>query len=104
MVAAFDQADPSARVRWVVGEMAARSLATTRIADTWIHTGDITDGLGVRREPSDRIRPIVYLVHRTIPYAFTRAGRPPAGPVRFEVTATVSGETWAFGDAARPPS
>lgn len=99
MVAAFDEVDPATRVQWVAGEMAARTLATTRIAETWIHTGDVTDGLGVRRQPTDRIRHIVYLVHRTIPYAFTRAGRPPAGPVRFEVIAPVSGETWAFGDA-----
>ncbi len=47
MVAAFDAVDPAARVQWVVGEMAARSLATTRIAETWIHTGDIAEGLGV---------------------------------------------------------
>ena len=102
MVAAFDAVDPAARVQWVVGEMAARSLATTRIAETWIHTGDIAEGLGVGREPADRIRHVVYLVHRTIPYAFARAGREPAGPVRFEVTAPASGDTWAFGDAGAP--
>lgn len=98
MVVAFDTVDPATRVRWVAGEMAARSLATTRIAETWIHTGDIAEGLGVRHEPTDRIRHIVYLVHRTIPYAFARAGREPAGRVRFEVTAPVSGDTWAFGE------
>jgi uncharacterized protein (TIGR03084 family) len=102
MVAAFAAADPAARVEWVVGQMAARSLATTRIAETWIHTGDIAEGLGVDRAPADRIRHIVYLVHRTIPYAFSRAGREPAGAVRFEVTAPAGDETWAFGadDAA----
>lgn len=102
MVAAFAAADPAARVPWVVGEMAARSLTTTRIAETWIHTGDVAEGLGVARQPADRIRHIVYLVHRTIPYAFARAGREPSGPVRFAVTAPVSGETWAFGDADAP--
>ena len=99
MVAALGGVDPATRVPWVAGEMAARSLATTRIAETWIHTGDITEGLGVGREPSDRIRHIVRLVHRTIPYAFAKAGRAPVGAVRFEVTAPASGETWAFGDA-----
>lgn len=99
MVAAFATADPAARVEWVVGQMAARTLATTRIAETWIHTGDIAEPLGVPRAPADRIRHIVYLVHRTIPYAFARAGREPAGPVRFEVTAPSGGATWAFGDA-----
>lgn len=101
MVDAFAATDPGARVLWVAGEMGARTLATTRIAETWIHTGDIADGLGVDRRPADRIRHIVYLVHRTIPYAFARAGRPPAGPVRFEVTSP-DGATWAFGDPAAP--
>lgn len=99
MVAAFAAADPAARVEWVVGQMAARSLATTRIAESWIHTGDIAEGLGLARPPADRIRHIVYLVHRTIPYAFSRAGREPAGTVRFEVTSPVDGAAWAFGDA-----
>jgi uncharacterized protein (TIGR03084 family) len=99
MVAAFAAADPAARVEWVVGQMAARTLATTRIAESWIHTGDIAEGLGVVRPPADRIRHIVYLVHRTIPYAFRRAGREPAGTVRFEVTSPVDGDAWAFGDA-----
>jgi uncharacterized protein (TIGR03084 family) len=102
MIATFDAVDPAARVEWVVGEMAARTLATTRIAEAWIHTGDIAEGLGVRREPADRIRHIVYLVHRTIPYAFARAGREPAGPVRFEVIAPASGDGWAVGDAGAP--
>jgi uncharacterized protein (TIGR03084 family) len=102
MVDAFAGVDPATRVPWVAGDMAARSLATTRIAETWIHTGDVAEGLGVRHEPADRIWHIVYLVHRTIPYAFARAGREPAGRVRFEVTAPRTGETWAFGDADAP--
>jgi uncharacterized protein (TIGR03084 family) len=97
MVASFAAADPAARVPWVAGDMAARSLATTRIAETWIHTGDIAEGLSLAHEPSEGIRHIVYLVHRTLPYAFARAGRAPVGSIRFEVTAP-GGETWAFGD------
>ena len=33
LVAAFDAADPDTRVEWVVGDMAPRTLATTRIAE-----------------------------------------------------------------------
>lgn len=29
------------RVPWVVGEMAARTLCTTRLSETWIHTTDV---------------------------------------------------------------
>ncbi len=50
--AAFRAADPSARVQWVAGEMAARTLATTRLAETWIHTGDAAFGFGIAPVPS----------------------------------------------------
>lgn len=99
MATAFADTDPAARVQWVVGDMAARTLATTRLAETWIHTGDIAGGLGVEQPPTDRIRHIVRLVHRTIPYAFVRAGMEAPASVRFEVTApTDPTDVWTFGD------
>ena len=82
--------------------MAARTLGTTRLAETWIHTGDVAIGLGVELAPADRLRHIARLAWRTIPYAFTREGLEPPGPVAFELTAP-SGAAWTFrpdGDAA----
>ena len=102
MVAAFETTDPAARVQWVVGQMAARSLATTRLAETWIHTGDIYAGLGIEQPPTDRTWHITRLVHRTLPYAFTREGRDAPGPVRFEVRAAESDDVWIFGDEHAP--
>jgi uncharacterized protein (TIGR03084 family) len=96
MVAAFAAGDPARRVQWVVGDMAARTLATTRIAETWIHTGDVAFGLGVDQPASGRLWHIARLVQRTVPYAFARAGREPPGAVRFELTGP-SGESWVFG-------
>ena len=101
MVAAFDAVDPGARVHWVVGEMAARTLCTTRLSETWIHTTDIAGGLGVVVAPTDRLWHIARLVHRTIPYAFARAGRPEPGPVRFDLAAP-DGSSWTFGDDDAP--
>src|SRR4029077_17160381 len=43
----FDTVDPSARVTWVTGQLAARTLAATRLSETWIHAGDVADALGV---------------------------------------------------------
>lgn len=97
MVAAFAAVDPGARVPWVVGDMAARTLCTTRLSETWIHTGDIAQGLGVTVPPPDRLWHIARLVHRTIPYAFERAGASTPGRVRFDLTAP-DGSTWTFGD------
>jgi uncharacterized protein (TIGR03083 family) len=49
MVNALEACDPAARVLWVAGDMAPRTLATTRLAETWIHTGDVCIGLGIRQ-------------------------------------------------------
>lgn len=98
MVQAFRDTDPSVRVRWVVGDMSPRSLATTRIAETWIHTGDIATGLDVAHRPTDRLRHVAFLVHRTLPYAFARAGLDPPQPVAFELTPPAVGAPWVLGD------
>lgn len=87
--------DPSARVPWVVGDMAARTLATTRLAECWIHTGDVLSALDRPIVPSDRMRHIVRLAWRTLPYAFAGAGRELAGPVELDLTGPV-GEGWDF--------
>ena len=56
-------------------------MSTTRLAETWIHAGDIADAAGVTLAPTDRLRLIARLAWRTLPYAFASAGREMAGPV-----------------------
>jgi uncharacterized protein (TIGR03084 family) len=93
--------DPHRRVVWVAGELSTQTLATTRLAECWIHTGDVADALGVVQEPTDRIEHIARLAWRTLPYAFARDGRELAGPVTFDLRAP-SGNRWHFapdGDA-----
>ena len=92
---------PGDRVQWVAGQLAARTLATTRLAETWIHTGDVAAGLGVELEATDRLWHIARLAWRTIPYAFERAGRDAPGPVAFRLAAP-NGDTWDFGDDDAP--
>ncbi len=95
--AAFESVAPGERVRWVAGELAARSLATTRLSETWIHTVDVAVALGPEPPPTGRLWHVARLVWRTLPYAFTRAGLAPPGPVRFELDAP-GGGTWLVGD------
>lgn len=95
MRAAFASTDPSARVRWVAGELAARTLAATRIAECWLHTGDVAHGLGVGLAPTARLRHVARLAWRTLPYAFARAGRDAPGPVAFVLTGP-GGDEWRF--------
>jgi uncharacterized protein (TIGR03084 family) len=87
--------EPSTKVTWVAGRLSLRTLATTRLAETWIHTGDVAEALGVNLAPSDRLEPIARLAWRTLPYAFQRAGRTMGGPVAFHLTGP-DGQAWAF--------
>jgi uncharacterized protein (TIGR03084 family) len=96
--AAFTSCAPNARFSWVAGPLSARTLATTRLAECWIHTGDIAEPLGVRLAPDDRLWHIVRLAWRTLPYAFARAGTELTGPVALRLVAP-HGEEWSFGEA-----
>lgn len=91
--ARFATYDPHERVTWVAGQLSAMTLATTRLAECWIHTTDVAGGLGIPLAPTDRLRPIARLAWRTLPYAFARAGRPAPGPVSFHLTGP-SGDAW----------
>jgi uncharacterized protein (TIGR03084 family) len=100
-------AGPSARLPWVVGTLSARTLVSTRIAETWIHTGDVAHRLGVELEPTDRLALIARLAWRTLPHAFGRVGLDPPGPVGFDLVGP-HGDEWRFGmeleDGSAPPT
>lgn len=87
--------DPDEKVTWVAGQLRRRTLATTRLAETWIHTGDVAGALGVALEPTERLEHIARLAWRTLPYAFEKAGRTLAGPVEFDLVGP-SGRAWSF--------
>lgn len=93
---ALAAADPHARVTWVEGQVSVRTLTTTRLAETWIHTGDVMHALGVDPVPSDRLWHIARLAWRTLPYAFARAGRQLSASVAFELSAPGGEDVWRF--------
>lgn len=93
--AAFRAVRPEARVTWVAGELAARSLATTRLSETWIHTVDVATAFGPEPAATDRLWHVARLAWRTVPYALAQAGHEPTGPVAFELLAP-DGTTWTF--------
>lgn len=93
--AALAACEAGTRLQWVAGELAAITLATTRLAETWIHSGDVAAGLGRDLIPAARLRPIARLAWRTLPYAFSRAGKELSGPVALRLTAP-DGATWEF--------
>ena len=93
--AALVETDPHRRVDWVAGQLSARTLTVTRLAETWIHTGDVADAVGVTLTPGERLQHVARLAWRTLPYAFARAGRDLHGPVVFELDGP-SGARWSF--------
>lgn len=102
------RADPHERVPWVIGELPVRTLATTRLAEAWIHTGDVAEALGAPIVSTERLWHIARLAWRTLPYAFARAGRGAPGAVALELKGP-NGETWDFrpdgvDDLDEPPT
>ena len=93
--AALAACDPSKRVTWVAGQLSVRTLTTTRLAETWIHTNDVADALGVKLTPAPRLKHVARLAWRTLPYAFEREGRELSGPVAFELVGP-DGAAWDF--------
>jgi len=91
----LEDADPHQRLDWVAGQLSARSLAATRIAETWIHAGDVGEPFAWVPAATDRLWHVARLAWRTLPYAFARAGRELSGPVAFELRGP-SGDRWAF--------
>ncbi len=95
MRVAFDGADPHRRVTWVSGQLSVQTLATTRLSEAWIHTGDVASALGIELVPTDRLRHIARLAWRTLPYAFERADAAMNGPVALDLTGP-DGAQWRF--------
>jgi uncharacterized protein (TIGR03084 family) len=85
------------KLPWFGPPMSAPSMATARFMETWAHGLDVADALGVRREPTDRIRHVVHLGVRTRDFSFgAHELAPPAEPFRVELTMP-SRETWTHG-------
>ena len=93
--------DRHRRVDWVAGQLSIHTLVATRLAECWIHTGDVAEAVGIEQEPSDRLEHVARLAWRTLPYAFARDGRALSGPVEFELRAP-SGARWRFVPDADP--
>ncbi|MFI5714839.1 TIGR03084 family metal-binding protein [Nocardia sp. NPDC051750] len=88
-----------AKVAWFGPPMRPGSMATARLMETWAHGQDVADALGIRREPTDRLRAVAHIGVRTRDFAYAvRELPPPADEFRVELTAP-SGAQWSWGPA-----
>ncbi|MER6564916.1 TIGR03084 family metal-binding protein [Streptomyces sp. NPDC001093] len=99
---ALRDSPPGARFPWYGPPMSAASMATARLMETWAHSLDIADALGVVRTPTDRLRHVARLGVRTRDFAHTvHQLTPPAEEFRVELTSP-TGEVWAYGPETAP--
>ncbi len=92
LVAAARRADPAVRTPWYGPNMSVASTITARIMETWAHTQDIADALGVVRAPSGRLAHVAFIGCRAFANSYMANGLlVPDAPVRVELG------DWAFG-------
>ena len=95
----FANLDPRARLPWFGPAMSAASSLTARIMETWAHTQDIADALGVTREPTSRLRHVAHIGVGARAFSYAVNGKTlPQAPVRVELTGP-DGDLWTWGPA-----
>lgn len=88
---------PGTKLPWYGPPMSASSMATARLMETWAHGQDVADGLGVRREPTARLRHIAHIGVRTRDFAYLVRDLPvPADQFRVELMGPGE-ELWTWG-------
>jgi uncharacterized protein (TIGR03084 family) len=97
LIGTFAALDPRARLPWFGPAMSAASSLTARIMETWAHTQDIADALGVTREPTPRLRHVAHIGvgARAFSYAVHGQAMPAAG-IRVELEGP-DGTPWTWG-------
>ncbi len=85
----------SERIEWFSGSISARTLATTRLMETWAHGLDIYAAMGADVEDTQRIRHVCWLGWKTLPYAFKIADEDYV-PIRVEVIGPGYAK-WVYG-------
>jgi uncharacterized protein (TIGR03084 family) len=85
------------KMPWFGPPMSPTSMATARFMETWAHSLDVAEALGITPEPTDRIRHVTHLGVRTRNYAYSvHSLEPPTEEFRIELRSP-SGELWEWG-------
>ena len=102
MIEGLRTSDPKSRITWLGPDIGARSMATSRLLETWTHSHDLADTFGCDYPQTDRLRHIAHIGVVTREFSYLNRGlSPPTQPVRVELMSP-SGEQWVWGpeDAA----
>jgi uncharacterized protein (TIGR03084 family) len=89
------------KLPWYGPPMSASSMATARLMETWAHGQDVADALGMRREPTARLRHVAHIGVRTRDFAYLVRGLPvPAEQFRVELMGP-GRQLWTWGRRTR---
>lgn len=90
------------RIPWYGPPMAAASMATARMMETWAHGHDVAEGLGSSSPQTDRCRHVCHLGVRTFGFAHVVRGEDvPDVEVHVALTAP-GGDLWTWGSPDAP--
>ncbi|MEV6235310.1 TIGR03084 family metal-binding protein [Lentzea sp. NPDC051838] len=97
VVAALREIPQDQGFPWFGAEVTTQLMAPLRLMETWAHGQDVFDALGVKRNPTARLKHVAFLGVTGRTLSFYAAGLPiPSEPLRVELTGP-DGETWAWG-------
>ncbi len=102
MAERFLAADPKQRVAWAGPDMSVRSSITARLMETWAHSQEVYDTLGLECAHTDRIKNIADLGVRTFGWAYVNRGRPVPGEVPYVRLIAPSGAVWEWNEPSAP--
>lgn len=86
------------KLNWFGPPMSPASMATARMMETWGHSQDVAEGLGIEVPITDRCKHVCYLGTRTRGYVYaSRFMEVPDVEVKVELISP-SGETWLWGN------
>ncbi|GAA1744721.1 TIGR03084 family metal-binding protein [Aeromicrobium alkaliterrae] len=95
--AALGAVPDGTKIAWFGPPMSATSMATARHMETWAHSHDVAEALGIEVPRTDRVRNVCHLGVRTRGFAYMMRGlEAPDVDVRVELTGP-SGDVWTWG-------
>ena len=87
------------KMPWFGPPMSPTSMGTARFMETWAHSLDVAEALGVEPEPTDRIRHVAHLGVRTRNFSFATHGSKRRVRSSGSNCVSPSGELWTWGPA-----
>lgn len=98
LAAAYQAADPEARVAWAGPDMTTRSKIIARQMETWAHGQEVFDILGLERADKDRIRNICHLGVTTYSWTFKNRMQERPAPKPYVNLTAPSGAKWEWNE------